>query len=142
MRVSMDIEANLMEMLGKENVYINENMSKHSTFKTGGNADFFVKIDNIEKLKYILQFTKKNSLPLFVLGNGSNILVRDKGIRGVVCKINIEKFDVKEEGEDIFVTVGSGNKNTIFAQKLLNLGIKGFEFASRNSRNHSVEQLK
>lgn len=132
----------LKEKLGIENVLLNEDMSKHTSFKTGGLADCFVKITTAEDLKYVLKISRKYNIPLFILGNGSNILVLDKGIRGIVCKINIDKFEIKENENEIFVTVGSGNKNAIVAQKLLNLEISGFEFASRNSRKYSVVRLK
>lgn len=132
----------LKENLGAENVYLNEDMSKHTSFKTGGPADSFVKVDSIEKVKYVLKISKENNIPLFILGNGSNILVTDKGIRGIVCKINIDKFEIEEKEDGVFVTIGSGNKNAIISQKLLNLEIEGFEFASRNSRKFAVAQLK
>lgn len=132
----------LKEKLGTDNVLLNEDMSKHTSFKTGGPADVFVKADNIENIKYVLEISKKYNVPLFILGNGSNVLVLDKGIRGIVCKISIDKFEVQEKENDVFVTVGSGSKNAIISQKLLNLEITGFEFASRNTRKYSVEQLK
>lgn len=126
----------LKEKLGMENVFADEPMSKHTSFKVGGNADFFVKVDNVEKIKNVLEISKKCNIPFFILGNGSNILVRDKGIRGIVCKIDIDKFEVEEKEEEVFVTVGSGSKNGVISQKLLNLEIEGFEFASRNTRNN------
>lgn len=132
----MDIVKLLEEKFGKENVLLNEPMSKHTSFKTGGCADVYVKVDTAEKLKYILEISQRENLPIFILGNGSNVLVTDKGIRGIVCKIEITKFEIEENGEDIFVTVGSGNKNAEISQKLLNLQIEGFEFASRNPRNN------
>ncbi len=135
----MNFENLLKENLGKENVFLNEPMSKHTSFKVGGPADFFVKIDSITSLKYVIEISKKYEIPLFILGNGSNILVRDKGIRGIVCKIEINKFEILENGEDIFVTIGSGNKNGEISHKLLNLEISGFEFASRNSRKLAEE---
>lgn len=101
----MDIVSLLKENLGNQNVLVNEPMSKHTSFKTGGPADIFIKIDDIEKLKYVLKTSKENNIPIFILGNGTNILVRDKGIRGIVCKIDIEKFEVVENGEEIFVKV-------------------------------------
>ncbi|MDE5830725.1 MAG: FAD-binding protein [Clostridia bacterium] len=128
----------LKENLGAENVYLNEDMSKHTSFKTGGPADSFVKVDSIEKVKYVLKISKENNIPLFILGNGSNILVTDKGIRGIVCKINIDKFEIEEKEDEVFVTIGSGSKNAVIAQKLLNLEIEGFEFASRNPRKFAV----
>ncbi len=103
----MDIINLLNEKLGKQNVFLNEAMSKHTSFKIGGPADIFIKIKNIENLQYTLQLAKKEKVPVFVIGNGSNILVTDKGIRGIVLKIELENFEIKEDGEDIFVKVRS-----------------------------------
>lgn len=119
--------------LENKNFLLNEEMSKHTSFKTGGKADFFTKINNLEELKFVLDFSKEIEKPLFILGNGSNILVRDKGIRGIVCQVGIDKFEIEEKGDNIFVCLGSGSKNAIVSTKLLNLGIEGFEFASRNT---------
>ena len=132
----MDIKVQLNEILGEENVYIDEEMSKHTSFKIGGKADFFVKVKTVDELKKVLDISKANNLPLFILGNGSNLLVRDKGIRGIVCRIDIDKFEITSRDDCVFVTVGSGNKNGTISQKLLNLEIEGFEFASRNSWNY------
>ncbi len=126
----MEILELLRKNVKESNIYIDENMSKHTTFKTGGKADIFIKIDNIDSLKYILKLSKENNIPIFVFGNGSNILVTDQGIRGITCKLDIKKFDVREEGNDIFVTCGSGEKNALIAQRLLEREIEGFEFAS------------
>lgn len=116
--------------LGNENVLENEPMSKHTSFKVGGPADIFVKVNCIENLQCVLNIAADNKLPVFILGNGSNALVNDKGIRGIVCKIELDRFEITENGEDVFVTVGSGVKNAALAQKLLNMEITGFEFAA------------
>ena len=126
----MDIINLLKEKLGNENVLENEPMSRHTSFKVGGPADIFVKVDSIDKIQYVLNIATDNKLPVFVLGNGSNILVTDKGIRGIVCKIGLDKIDVTENGKDVFVAVGSGMKNAVLAQKLLSMEVTGFEFAS------------
>ena len=120
----------LKENIGNENVKENEEMSKHTSFKTGGKADIFVKIDNVDSLKYVINLSNKHKIPIFILGNGSNILVTDKGIRGIVCQINITKFEINRQEKDIFVTCGSGCKVPEIAQKLLKEEISGFEFAS------------
>lgn len=125
----MDISL-LKEKLGNQNVLENEPMSKHTSFKVGGPADIFVKVDSIKKLQYVLNIAADNKFPVFILGNGSNILATDKGIRGIVCKIELDKFEITENGEDVFVTVGSGMKNAVLTQKLLNMEVAGFEFAS------------
>lgn len=132
----MNIEAKLKENLGDENVYINEPMSKHTSFKIGGNAEYFVKIQNTDSLRYVLKLSKENDLPIFILGNGSNILVSDKGIQGLVCQMQIDEFEIKENKENVLVTLGAGCKNAFASQKLANLEIEGFEFASGIPRKH------
>lgn len=103
----MNIIDLLRQKLGNENVLINEPMSKHTSFKTGGPSEIFVKVKSVENLQYVIKSSKNEHLPLFVLGNGSNILVTDKGIKGITCKIELEKFKVEAKDEDIFVTIGS-----------------------------------
>ena len=79
--------------LNTSKIYFDEPMTKHTTFKIGGPAEVFIKVDNIEDLKQILDFTNKNNIQLTVMGNGSNVLVLDSGIKGIVAKIEIKKFD-------------------------------------------------
>ena len=110
----------------KENIQMNEKMSKHTSFKTGGVADFFIKIYTIDELKILLKLCKKNNLSIFVLGNGTNILVKDEGYRGVIINLKFEDIKINEE----MVTVGSGVKNAILAHKLAENSLTGFEFAS------------
>lgn len=83
----------LKNKLGEDKVRLNEPMSKHTTFRIGGPADIFVTVNNVEKLQYVLKLAREYELPIFIIGNGSNLLVRDKGIRGIVCKIAIKKFE-------------------------------------------------
>ena len=63
------IEKILKEILGKENVLVNEDMAKHTSFKTGGKADFFVKVYDIDSLKAVLKISREGNIPLFILGN-------------------------------------------------------------------------
>ena len=78
-----------------EQIYMNEPMSRHTTFKVGGNADVFVKVKSIKDLKYIIKIAKKYDIHITVIGNGSNLLVRDKGIRGIVVKIDIDTIKIE-----------------------------------------------
>ena len=121
----MDIKQ-IEKIISKEKIYINEPMSKHTSFKIGGPAECLVKIKNSEELKAILKLSQQENIPLTIIGNGSNILVSDDGIKGMVLKIEIDTFFIDEET----VKVGSGVKLGFIAQKCLKQAIAGFEFAS------------
>lgn len=125
-----DIIAVLKEKIDVKDILENEPMCKHTTFKTGGNADVFVKIHTIEEIKFILKVSRENNIPLFILGNGSNLLVRDKGIRGITLKIELKKMEIEKAEDSAYITVGAGNKMAEVASKLLKEEISGFEFAS------------
>ena len=71
----MDTYNMLLEILPKEYIYIDEPMSKHTTFKIGGLADYFVTPTKSEQIKKIIVISKQNNIPLTVIGNGSNVLV-------------------------------------------------------------------
>jgi len=120
----------IQKFIPKENIYINEPMNKHTSFKIGGPAECFIKIKTIEQLRNILEYEKKDNIPLTVIGNGSNLLVSDDGIKGIVLKIEIEKIDEHIQNDEILITVGSGIKLGALAQKCLKEEITGFEFAS------------
>jgi len=72
-------------------------MKKHTSFKIGGPADFFVKIKNIEQLKNIKKLAFDNNVPFNIIGNGSNLLVKDGGIRGIVAKIDFDKIQIDQD---------------------------------------------
>ena len=69
----------MLEKLNIEQIYLNEPMSKHTSFKIGGPADIFIKPKNINELKFIIKVAKNNNIPVTVIGNGTNILVKDRG---------------------------------------------------------------
>lgn len=113
--------------LNKENLYYDEPMVKHTSFKIGGPADVFIKVDNIEELKEILDLSKKNQIPLTIIGNGSNLLVTDKGIRGITAKLNLKDIEIKNENNKQIIKVEAGVPVGLLAQKLLKEEITGFE---------------
>lgn len=121
-----------------ENILKEESMKKHTSFKIGGNADFFVKAKSVEDVKFVIDLCKKNDIPLTIIGNGSNILVKDEGIRGIVLKIDIDKFEINEKipeqlrknNNSVIITVGAGVLLGKLAFQLLKKSISGFEFAS------------
>ena len=102
--------------IAKEKIQYNEPMKKHTTFKIGGKAEYFIKIDNEKELKEVLKFAKQNNQPITVVGNGSNILILDKGIKGITLKIQIEKIEIQEKNGAIQITVGAGEKLGKLAQ--------------------------
>ena len=111
----------------KENIKYDEPMSKHTSFKVGGLAECYVKIDDVNQLKQLLDLAQKNKIPYFILGNGSNILVTDNGIKGIVIQINIKKYEILQKENCIEATIGAGNKLSEVAQKFLKEEITGFE---------------
>lgn len=86
----------LAKIVDKKNILLNEPMSKHTTLKIGGPADIFIKINNLEELKEVLKLAKKHKIETNIIGNGSNILVKDKGIRGIVIKLEMKNITIKE----------------------------------------------
>lgn len=68
----------MLKFLSENQMYLNEPMSKHTSFKIGGTADVFVKPKNIGELKNIISTANENNIPYTVIGNGSNLLVRDR----------------------------------------------------------------
>ena len=104
----------------------NESLKKHNTFKTGGAADRFILINNVEELKKVLSFLKENNLKYFILGKGSNLLFDDEGYRGVIISMdNIKGLSV--DGE--YITAFSGETLTKTANFALSNSLSGMEFA-------------
>lgn len=125
-----EIIEKIQEIIPKEKIYINEEMKKHTSFKIGGPAECLIKIESVDQIKKVYKIAKEFNIPLTVIGNGSNLLVSDRGIKGIVLKIEIKKLEFQEDKGKINIVVGSGEKLGIIAQKFLNQEIEGFEFAA------------
>lgn len=110
-------------------VKIDEPMRKHTNFKIGGNADVFVIAKNIEEIKCVIKFSKENNILLTILGNGSNVLVSDKGIRGIVLQVGTKEIKIEKQ-KNALVEVEAGVMLGALAQVLLKQSISGFEFAA------------
>lgn len=117
----------IKNFISKEDIYINEPMSKHTTFKIGGNADIFIKLRSIEQIEKIVKLSRKINEPLKIIGNGSNILVKDNGIRGIVAKVCTNSYEFVD---DETIKVDAGLLNSKVAQILLDKKLSGFEFAA------------
>ncbi|MBS6022958.1 MAG: UDP-N-acetylmuramate dehydrogenase [Paeniclostridium sordellii] len=122
------IYKNLLNILDKEGIYLNEPMKNHISFKVGGPADFLLKPKTEDEIKRLIEFFKNENIPYIVIGNGSNLLVKDGGIRGVVIKIadNFNKFEI----EDTKVVAQSGALLSFMGKAILNKSLTGFEFAA------------
>ncbi len=119
------------ENLGIADVKVDEPMSKHTSFKIGGTADVFVKANSIDNLKAILNFSKQNGIEYTIIGNGSNLLVKDNGIRGIVIKLDFKDIKIENlNDKQVKVTAEAGAMLGSLAQTLAKENISGFEFAS------------
>ena len=116
------------KILGKENVLKNEPMRNHTTFKIGGEADWFLMPQNGEQLKGVISVIKEAGMPLFVLGNGSNLLVGDKGIRGAVVCLGKQIGGIEISGCECYAE--SGALLSKVANAAQREGLSGLEFAS------------
>jgi len=119
------------KIVGEDNLKIDELMSKHSSFRVGGPAELYLEVDSVEKLKAILDVNKELKVPITVIGNGTNILVKDKGIKGIVIKYVAKGIAKATLDNDTFaITADAGLPNAALANELLKDSLTGFEFAA------------
>ena len=123
----MDILNGLQKMVGNR-VRVGEPLSRHTSLRMGGPARYFLELRNIEELASVIEFSQKENLDFFVLGEGTNVLFCDEGFSGLVIRLKgeFEKFFI--EGEE--VTAGAGVKLNYLVEKLAKRGLAGLEFAS------------
>ena len=105
----------------------NISLSEHTTFKLGGIARYFFQVRNIDEAREALGFARRNRLPFFVLGGGSNLLVSDAGFQGVVIKNELSGISFKEEPGGVFATAGAGENWDNFVSECVNRGLYGLE---------------
>ena len=119
------------KIVGEDNLKTDEPMSKHSSFRVGGPAELYLEVDSVEKLKAILDVNKELKLPITVIGNGTNILVKDEGIKGIVIKYVAKGISKATLDNDTFaITADAGLPNAALANELLKDSLTGFEFAA------------
>jgi len=123
-----EIMERLMVIVGEENVKIDEPMRNHTSFKVGGPADVFVTPKTEIGIKDVLRLCHDSDCHVFIMGNGTNLVVRDKGIRGVVLKIydNFNNLSV----ENGMITAEAGALMSVISKVALRENMKGLEFAS------------
>ncbi len=96
----------LVKKIPPSNIKEEEEMRKYTSFKIGGIADILIFAKSIEDIKNVLEIVKTNNIPLTIIGNGTNLLVKDNGIRGIVLKIDLQEIDIKKDKQDIEMQVG------------------------------------
>ena len=126
-----DFFKQLCEIAGKENVRTDEPMKQHTTFRIGGAADYFVSPQTTDQIKNIIDLCKSEAMPWYVIGNGSNLLVSDRGFRGVIIQLFKNFSDLRVEGDRLYVQAGTLLSRT--AKKALEASLTGFEFAAGKS---------
>ena len=114
-------------LLGKDRVLVDEPMKRHTTFRIGGPADFFLLPSTVDEVRGILEICREEELPYFILGNGSNLLVSDKGYRGVIIQLYRNFSNISVEGNEICAS--SGALLSQIAAAARNASLTGFEFA-------------
>ena len=118
----------LCDIAGTEQVLTDEPMKKHTTFRIGGPADFFVLPQKTEEIARIVAECQKEGIPWYVIGNGSNLLVSDQGVRGVVIQL-LRNFNEIEVTGDM-IRAQAGAINAAIARQALEASLAGFEFAA------------
>ena len=126
--MNLNIYSQLIQIIDKERVLLDEPMKKHTTFRVGGNADYFVMPRTTQEVQQVVALCKNEILPYYILGNGSNLLVGDKGYRGVIIQIYKEMNEITVEGECICAKAGALLSKV--GSVALEAGLAGFEFAA------------
>lgn len=121
-----DFSIELRNIISSKNIFIDAPMKNYTSFKVGGPVDILVTPDTYEQVRDIIMLCKKSNIIFYIIGNGSNLLVRDGGIRGVVIKLtNLDKIRV--EGEKLIVQSGAPFSAT--SREALKNSLTGLEFA-------------
>ncbi|NLD19189.1 MAG: UDP-N-acetylmuramate dehydrogenase [Clostridiales bacterium] len=124
----MTIRRKLTAAIADENIFENEPMAGHTSFKAGGCADLLVVPQSMEELKAVLQTLSGEDAEYVILGNGSNILVRDGGYRGIIVKIGDAFNHTKADGREL--VCGAGTLMSVVSKAAVLAELSGLEFAS------------
>ncbi len=124
----MNFYEKLTDIIDEKRVYQDEPMKAHTTFRVGGPADYFVCPKCNSEVEKVVALCQTEGMPYYILGNGSNLLVGDKGYRGVVIQIYKEMNDIQVQGEHIYMEAGA------LLSRIGNIALEaeltGFEFAA------------
>ena len=124
----MSFYQKLIEIIDEKRVFQDEPMKAHTTFRVGGPADYFVCPKCNSEVEKLVSLCQEVGMPYYILGNGSNLLVGDKGYRGVVIQIYKEMNDIQVQGEHIYMEAGALLSR--IGSIALEAELTGFEFAA------------
>lgn len=129
----MDLQSNqkfvdeIRSRMASEHILLDEPMKEHTTFRIGGPADYLIFPASMEDVAFVFRCLKKHDIPFVILGNGSNVLVLDKGIRGAVIKFNSPISAIRKDGN--MLTAGAGALLRDVSKFAAESGLSGMEFA-------------
>lgn len=126
--MNLEFYNQLIQVVDKDRVLLDEPMSKHTTFRVGGAADYFVMPKCVEEVQKIVALCHQIDMPYYVIGNGSNLLVSDEGYRGVVLQIYKEMNQIQVVGTTIYAQAGALLSKV--GSVALEAELTGFEFAA------------
>lgn len=115
------------KIVGSKNILADEPMSKHITFRVGGNADYYVTPENEQQIADVISYCKDSELSYYIIGNGSNLLISDEGFRGVIIEIGSKYNEIRVEENKIIAKAGAILARV--ATKALEAELTGMEFA-------------
>nr|WP_281192020.1 UDP-N-acetylmuramate dehydrogenase [Staphylococcus felis] len=123
---SSSILRDLEQLVSKSIIKVNEPLKRYTYTETGGNADFYISPSTHEDVQKVVQYAYNHHIPLTYLGNGSNIIIRDGGIHGIVLSLlNLDHI----ESSDATIIAGSGAAIIDVSRKARDLSLSGLEFA-------------
>lgn len=121
------VKQKFCQVLGKEQVLFEEPMKSHTTFRIGGPAEVFIMPKSIKQVQMAVKICQEEQIPYFILGNGSNLLVSDRGYRGVIIQMDRNMGEIQLEGTEIQAAAGALLSSIAVAARRESL--TGFEFA-------------
>ena len=126
--MTKELYEGLVSCCGREAVAVSEEMKTHTSFRIGGNAAYFVTPDSEEALLRTAAYVREENVPYFIMGNGSNLLVSDRGYDGVIIQIGKKMSAIRQEGCTLQAEAGALLAK--IAQRALEASLAGFAFAS------------
>lgn len=118
----------LSKIVRKEQILEEEPMKKHTTFRIGGPAEYLILPQTTEEIADVIKLCRQEEIPWYIVGNGSNLLVADEGVRGVVIQLLRNFNQIQAEGCQIRMQAGA--QNAAVAKRALDASLTGFEFAA------------